>query len=168
MRCFTYRCKLQNQCLLYVHRLREIITYNLEQEAETLFSGETEVDEGYCCGKCKGKRGRGAAGKVRVFGLLKRGGKVYTKSITDAYSATLFPIIERKVLPDIIVYSDCWRVNNVLDVSYFRHFKINHSKLFADKANHIKRNENFWSQAKRHMRKFNGVSMQHFGLSLKE
>ena len=39
------------------------------------------------------KRGRGAAGKVPVFGLLKRGGKVYTKIIVDTSSAILFPII---------------------------------------------------------------------------
>jgi transposase len=152
----------------YFHRLREIITYNLEQEAETLFSGEIEVDESYFGGKRKGKRGRGAAEKVPVFGLLKRGGRVYTKIIFDASSAKLFPIIERKVVPDSIVYSDCRRGYNVLDVSDFKHFRINHSKLFADKANYFNGIESFWSQAKRHMRKFNGVPKEHFGLFLKE
>ena len=49
-----------------------------------------------------------------MFGLLKRGGRVYTKIIPDASSATLIPIIERKVVPDSIVYSDCWRAYNVL------------------------------------------------------
>ena len=39
-----------------------------------VFSGEVEVDESYFGSKRKGKRGRGAAGKVPVFGLLKRGG----------------------------------------------------------------------------------------------
>ena len=116
------------------HRLREIITYSIEQKAVTLFSGEVEVDESYFGGKRKGKRGRGAAGKVPVFSLLKRGGRVYTKIISDASSATLFPIIERKVVPDCIVYSGCWRGYNVLNVSDFKHFRINHSKLFANKA----------------------------------
>jgi len=133
-----------------------------------VFSGEVEVDESYFGSKRKGKRGRGAAGKVPVFGLLKRGGKVYTKVIPDASSATLYPIIARKVVPDSIVYSDCWRGYNVLDVTAFKHFRINHSKLFADKANHINGIENFWNQAKRHMRKFNGVPKEHFGLFLKE
>ena len=50
-----------------------------------------------------------------------------------------------------------WRGYNVLDVSEFKHFRINHFKLFADKKDHINGIENFWSQAKRHMRKFNGV-----------
>ncbi len=39
--------------------------------------------------------------------------------------------------PDSIVYSDCWRVYDMLDVSGFHHFRINHSKLFADRHNHI-------------------------------
>jgi len=40
-----------------------------------MFDGEIEVDESYFGGWRKGKHGRGAAGKVPVFGLLKRGGK---------------------------------------------------------------------------------------------
>jgi len=154
--------------IYYFHRLREIIAHQLEQDADTVFSGEIEVDESYFGGRRKGRRGRGAAGKVPVFGLLKRGGKVYTKVIPDASSATLYPIIEGKVVPDSIVYSDSWRGYNVLDVSDFKHFRINHSKLFADKKNHINGIENFWNQAKRHMRKFNGVPKEHFGLFLKE
>ena len=103
-----------------------------------------------------------------MFGFLKRVGKVYTKVIADASSATLYPIIERKVVPDSIVYSDCWRGYNVLDVSEFKHFRINHFKLFADKKDHINGIENFWSQAKGHIRKFNGVPKEHLGLFLKE
>jgi len=152
----------------YFHRLREIIACELEQSEQEVFGGEIEVDESYFGGKRKGKRGRGAAGKVPVFGLLKRGGKVYTKIIPDASSATLYPIIERKVVPDSIVYTDCWRGYNVLDTSEFKHYRINHSKLFADRHNHINGIENFWNQAKRHMRKFNGVPKTNFGLFLKE
>ena len=152
----------------YYHRLREIIAYQLDQESQDVFGGEIEVDESYFGGTRKGKRGRGAGGKIPVFGLLKRGGRVYTKIIPDASSATLIPIIERKVIPDSIVYSDSWRGYNVLDVSEFKHYRINHSQLFADKHNHINGIENFWNQAKRHMRKFNGVPKDSFGLFLKE
>lgn len=152
----------------YFHRLREIIALELEAENEAMFGGEIEVDESYFGGKRKGKRGRGAAGKIPVFGLLKRGGKVYTKIIPDACSQTLMPIIERKVVPDSIVYSDGWKGYNVLDVSDFRHSRINHSERFADERNHINGIENFWNQAKRQMRKFNGVPKARFGLFLKE
>ena len=152
----------------YYHRLRLIISLHLEQEAHEFFSGEIEVDESYFGGARKGKRGRGAAGKIPVFGLLKRGGKVYTKIIPNAKADTLMPIIQATVIPDSIVYSDCWRGYNALDVSEFKHYRINHSKLFANKQNHINGIENFWNQAKRHMRKFNGVPKDHFSLFLKE
>ena len=170
----TARCASQligvnkSTAAYYFERLREIIAYHVEQEAHEVFDGEIEVDESYFGGVRKGKRGRGAAGKIPVFGLLKRGGRVYTKVIPDASSSTLIPIIERKIIPDSIVYSDCWRGYNVLDVSEFKHYRINHSKLFADKKNHINGLENFWNQAKRHMRKFNGVPKENFGLFLKE
>ena len=70
-------------------RLREIIVFKLEAKSEAMFGGEIEVDESYFGGKRKGKRGRGACEKISVFGLLKRGGRVYTKIILDASRATL-------------------------------------------------------------------------------
>ena len=126
----------------------------LHTEDEGLLEGEIEVDESYFGGTRKGKRGRGAAGKVPVFGLLKRNGKVYAAMIPDTRTQTLMPIIREKVKPDSIVYSDCWQAYNALDVSEFKHYRINHSELFADRHNHINGIENFWNQAKRHMRKF--------------
>jgi transposase len=150
----------------YFHRLREVIYMATEDEMP--FSGEIEVDESYFGGRRKGQRGRGAAGKVPVFGLLKRGGKVFAKVIPDAKSKTLMGIMEKRIVPDSIVYSDTFSSYNVLDVAGFKHFRINHSKLFADRKNHINGIENFWNQAKRHMRKFNGVPKEHFPLFLKE
>ena len=64
-----------NTTTLFYRKLRVIITEKLEHEASEL-AGEIELDESYFGGVRKGKRGRGAAGKVPVFGLLKRGGKV--------------------------------------------------------------------------------------------
>ena len=49
-----------------------------------LFAGEIEVDESYFGGRRKGKRGRGAADKQAVFGLLKRKNKVFAEIISDA------------------------------------------------------------------------------------
>jgi len=72
------------------------------------------------------------------------------------------------VVPDSIVYTDYWRSYNALDVSEFKHYRINHSKLFAHKHNHINGIENFWNQAKRVLRKYNGIPEQHFHLFLKE
>ena len=137
-----------------------------------MLGDEIEVDDSYFGSRRKGKRRRGAAGKIPVFvsvfisvyGLLKRGGKVYTKIILDAAGATLIPITERKVTPDSFVYLDIWHGYSVPDVSQFRHFRINHSELLADDHNHINGIATFWNQAKRHIRKFNGVPEAQFGI----
>ena len=152
----------------YFQRLREIIALQTTGESDEAFDGEIELDESYFGGRRKGKRGRGAKGKVAVFGLLQRGGKVYAKVIPDAASAALMPIIEKKVSPDSIVYTDGWRGYNALDVSRFKHYRINHSLLFAEGKNHINGIKNFWNQAKRHLRKNNGVPRYSFPLHLKE
>jgi len=61
-------------------RMREAIYHVAELEAGKL-KGEIEIDEAYFGGRRKGKRGRGAAGKSIVFGLLERDGRVYTKVV---------------------------------------------------------------------------------------
>ena len=137
--------------------------------AETPFlSGQVEVDESYFGGIRKGKRGRGAAGKVPVFGLLKRGGKVHTVIIPDVRQATLLPIIRDTIKPDSIVYTDGLHSYDALDVSEFKHERVNHSEEFADGDNHINGIENLWSQAKRHLRRYNGIPKHNFALFLKE
>lgn len=150
----------------YFHRLRLLIYENSKESS--LLESEIEVDESYFGGRCKGKRGRGAGNKVPVFGLLKRNSSVYACIIPNARTNTLMPIIRGKVKPDSIVYTDSFRSYNALDVSEFTHYCINHSKEFAQDINYINGIENFWSQAKRHMRKYNGIPKEHFYLFLKE
>ena len=154
-----------NTAITFYMRLRKLIAGKLPSYE---LHGEVEADESYFGGVRKGKRGRGAAGKVAVFGLLKRGGKVYTAIIANAKTETLLPIIEQTVKPDSIVYTDTFKAYNALDVSDFHHMRINHSELFADKQNHINGIENFWNQAKRHLRKFNGILPENFYWFLKE
>lgn len=158
----------RNTAILFFHKLREVIADRLAEEAPALMSGEIEVNESYFGGRRKGKRGRGAGGKVPVFGLLKRQGYVHAVIIPNASSKTLFPIIQDKIKPDSIVYTDSFMAYDVLDVSEFHHYRINHSELFADNANHINGIENFWNQAKRHLRSYNGIPKEHFHLFLKE
>ena len=157
-----------NTAMLFYRKIRQIISHHVELRATEIFDGAVELDESYFGGARKGKRGRGAAGKVAVFGILKRGGKVFTKVVVDTKTATLLPLITRKVAPDSIVYTDCYRSYNALDVSDFYHERINHSTLFATGKNHINGIENFWNQAKRVLRKYNGIPKESFPLFLKE
>lgn len=64
-----------NSAALFYRKIYEVIRYHLALEADEVFDGQIELDESYFGGHRKGKRGRGAAGKVAVFGILKRQGK---------------------------------------------------------------------------------------------
>ena len=161
----------KNTAALYYHKLRETIAERIAGESP--FAGEVEIDESYFGGHRKGKRGRGAAGKVVVFGILKRGGKVYTAVPSDLKRATLFPIIRQQVAPDSVVYTDGLSVYAALDVSGFAHYRIDHGEGYVSygangRVAHINGIENFWSQAKRHLRRYNGIPKAHFELFLKE
>ncbi|EQA06595.1 transposase [Glaesserella parasuis D74] len=135
-----------NSAILFYRKIREVISYHLALEADEVFDGQIELDESYFGGPRKGKRGRGAAGKVAVFGILKRQGKVFTVVVNDTKTTTLMPVIARKIKPDSWVYTDTYRNYDALDVSEFHHERINHSELFAEKQNHINGIENFWNQ----------------------
>ena len=153
---------------LFYRKIRLVIEYPLSLEASEIFAGQIELDESYFGGVRKGKRGRGAAGKIAVFGILKRGGKVFTIVVDDTKTKTLIPIITNKIAPDSVVYTDSYRSYQALDVSDFYHERINHSELFAKGRNHINGIENFWNQSKRILRKYNGIDKKYFHLFLKE
>ncbi len=61
---------------LFYRKVLGVIACRLKHA--TPFAGEVELDESYFGGARKGRRGRGAVGKVVVFGILKRAVKVYT------------------------------------------------------------------------------------------
>ena len=161
----------KDTAILYFHKLREVIAEHIADENP--FGGEVEIDESYFGGHRKGKRGRGAAGKTVVFGILKRGGKEYTAVPTDLKRETLLPIIRQRVEPDSLVITDGLNVYDTLDAEGFRHERVSHSETLVQygpngRAAHINGIENFWAQAKRHLRKYNGVPTGHFELFLKE
>ena len=87
--------------------------------------------------------------------------------VENTRTETLMPVIVRKIKPDSWVYTDTYRSHDALDVNKFHHERINHSELFAVKQNHINGIENFWSQAKRILRKYNGIDRKNFPLLLK-
>lgn len=139
-------------------------------QLEGKFSGEIEVDESYFGAKrIRGKRGRGARGKIPVVGVLKRGGKVYTKVVKNCSREQILPILKGKILDESTVYTDGWKSYHGLIYQGFYHYRIYHSKNeFARGKNHINGIESFWSFCKRRMAKQNGVRKDKFLLHLKE
>ena len=64
-----------------LRRIRERIA-DYSQRQSPFEVGEIEIDESYFgARRVRGVRGRGAHGKHIVFGLIKRGGKVYTQIV---------------------------------------------------------------------------------------
>ena len=157
-----------NSAILFYRKIRMVISHYLALAADEVFEGSVELDVSYFGGRRKGRRGRGAAGKVVVFGIMKRNGRVYTVVVYNAKSDTLMPVIKQKIMPDRIVYTDSLSSYDKPGVSGFIHHRINHSKAFADCQNHINGIENFWNQAKRVLRKYNGIDLKSFPLFLKE
>ena len=139
-------------------------------EIDGKMSGEVEVDESYFrARRVRGKRGRGASKKIPVVGLLKRGGKVYTKVIKRCTKEELMPVIKGKVLSETTVYTDGWKSYDGLILNGYKHKRVYHSKdEFVRGKSHVNGIESFWSFTKRRMTKFNGVKKDHFLLHLKE
>ena len=151
-------------------KLRLAIIQQCEVEAGKL-KGEIEIDEAYFGGRRKGKRGRGAAGKSVVFGLLERDGRVYTKVVDVVSKEVLMDVIRRKSRKGSVYYTDQFRSYNSLK-RYGKHYTLHHAKTFVRKSRrrsvHINGIEGFWSFAKHNLYNYRGVSQSMFPLYLKE
>ena len=131
--------------------------------------GEVELDESYFGGVRKGLRGRSTVQKVPVFGLLKRGGKVYIEVVPDVKARTLRRIIRSRVNLSSVLFTDSYKSYDGLVLDGFEHHRINHSREFArGKRNHINGIESFWSYAKSKLARFYGIRRQDYPLYLKE
>lgn len=138
---------------------------------QTPLCGIVELDESYFGAKrIRGKRGRGAGSKTIVFGILKRGDKVYTETVSDASKATLQKVIRGHISVESVIHTDGWRgYQGLVDMGFAKHFRVRHSdNEFAHGAQHINGIESFWSYAKHRLVQFNGVPKHTFYLDLKE
>ena len=151
------------------NKLRERLAELSLKENEP-FHGEVEVDESYFGAKrIRGKRGRGARGKIPVVGVLKRGGKVYTKVVKDCSREQILPILKGKILEESTVFTDGWKSYHGLIYQGFQHYRIYHSKNeFARGKNHINGIESFWGFTKTRMQKLRGIRKDKFMIHLKE
>jgi len=138
--------------------------------SKTPEKGEFEIDESYFGAKrIRGKRGRGAAGKTPVFGILKRNGKVYVNVVKNCSREQLMPIIQGKILEGSRIHTDGWRAYDGLILNGYDHYRVFHSRdEFVRGKSHVNGIESFWSFAKRRMSKFNGTPPETFHFHLKE
>jgi transposase len=127
-----------------------------------------EADEAYFGGKRKGKRGRGAAGKVPVFGILERGGRVKVEAVGNVTAQTLLASTVKVVRRGSVVYTDRYQVYDALMFCGYRHLRVDHDRRFTRGKVHINGLEGFWAYAKERLIKHHGVSKERFPLYLKE
>ncbi len=156
----------------YFNKFRQIIFSFLGEKNQKKITetGVFELDESYFGAKrVRGKRGRGAAGKTPVFGLLKRDGNVYVEIVENCSRDQLMPIIQGKILEGSVINTDGWKAYNGLILNGYDHYRVFHNKNeFARGKCHVNGIEAFWSFCKRRLAKFNGLSDEKFLLHLKE
>ena len=159
----------RNTVNAYFAELRQRIFEQSIVEAKAEI-GEFELDESYFGAKrVRGKRGRGAAGKTPVFGLLKRGGKVFVTIVPNCSRESLMPVIQGKILAGSTIHTDGWRAYDGLVLNGYDHYRVFHSENeFARGKSHVNGIENFWSFCKRRLSKFNGCTDEKFLVHLKE
>ena len=178
LRCFCLDLTAQNtseltkishrSCKIIYTKLRiHIAKFCVDYDA---CKGVFELDESYFGAKrVRGKRGRGAAGKTPVFGLLKRGGSVHVEIVKGCSKDELMPIIQGKTLEGSTIHTDGWKAYDGLILNGYDHYRVFHShNEFARGKSHVNGIEGFWSFAKRRLSKFNGLSEKTFFLHLKE
>lgn len=138
------------------------------EDAHDLLHGGIEIDESYFGGRRKGNRGRGAAGKVSVFGILERNGHVRVTVVPNVKAETLIQLTVKTVRRGSIIYTDKFRSYDSLMCCGYRHLKVDHQKQFSTGKVYINGLEGFWSWAKERLIKHHGVSHKNFPLYLKE
>lgn len=130
-------------------RLREALFHLTELEGGKL-KGEIELDEASFGGRRKGDRGRAAAGKSVVVGLLEREHRAYTKVVESVNAEELMRHIQAKTRKGSVYYTEAFRCFQSFK-RYGKHHTSDHSKAFVSRRqprNPINGIEGFWSYAK--------------------
>jgi len=114
------------------------------------------------------KAGKGATGKMLVFGILERGGKVRVELLKDIQVEKLLEMKIKKIKRGSLIYTDKFRNYSSL-VMYGFYRKITDSdKRFSNSKVYIDDIEGFWSYAKEKLMKYHGFEPNRFPLYLKE
>jgi len=162
------QCKISYPTALKAYDLIRYSILASAHDGQEFLGGEIEIDESYFGGRRKGRRGRGAASKVPVFGIYERNGIVKVEVVKDVTARSLLDMTIRTVRRGSVIYTDKFRSYDTLMFCGYRHLRVDHGKKFVTGKVYINGLEGFWSYAKQRLIKFHGVSKEKFPLYLKE
>lgn len=147
--------RLIRACMAHAEQLREP------------FAGHLECDETTFGGARHGKRGWGAAGKVIVFGIVKRNGEVKAMPLPAHDRASVMQAIQAHSREGSLYYTDEWQAYATLRLRG-DHVVIRKEKGRPLGRHHINGIEGFWSYAKNWLYPYRGVPQKYFHLYLGE
>ena len=124
-------------------------------DGETPIGGEgkvVEIDEAYVGGHRPGVRGRGAAGKGILLGMVERGGgQIMVKQVPNTKKATLQPLIEANVKDGTEIHTDGHDGYQGLPAAGYEVKKVNKratGKYVGPDGETVNAIENFWRHLK--------------------
>jgi transposase len=108
---------------------------------------------------------------VWVFGLLDtRTNQCYVEIVPDRTALTLLTIIQKRVLPGSLIYSDEWAAYSKISELGYKHDTVNHSYCFVQPGSFVCTNavENLWKQSKIVFKEINGCQRNSIQTRLEE
>ena len=102
---------------------------NLMEQADLggLLTGHVEIDEAYVGGRRPGKRGRGAAGKTIVVGMVERGGRIAAQVVPNVRMETLRDVVLENVEAGAVVSTDELMSYGLLTGDGYTHGAVKHA-----------------------------------------
>ena len=149
------------------HRIRFAMTKSPLSEK---LSNVVEADETYVGGKARGRRGRGAENKTKVFSLIQRDGEARSFTVENVKGKTLKNLIRENVVDTAHVMTDEFKAYNGLKKVVAKHSTVEHGKKeYVRGIVHVNFAESYFSLLKRGiLGTFHHVSEEHMPRYLSE
>jgi len=127
-----------------------------------------EIDEAKI-GKRKYNRGRTLRGQWVFGGYERDSGRIFIIPVEDRTAETLLKEIRNHIAPGSIIYSDCWKAYNNINMYGYTHYTVNHKQNFIDPNTncHTQNIERIWRDMRGNIPRF-GTSVKHYRFYIAE